>query len=187
MAPLALATDESLLLRVGAADEGALSHLYERHAGTARAVASRLLYDTAEAEDVVHDVFLTLWHRPHHFDPERGSGRSWLLTVVRNRSMDHLRRRMPREDVTELAELLADPSQTDAEDEMDAADRRDQLWQQVGCLPTEQALLIQRAFRDGRTHQQISDETGLPLGTVKSRIRLGLEKLRAALRDTEAS
>src|SRR5690242_9753273 len=121
MALPALTTDESLLLRVGAADHGALTDLYERHARTAHAVASRLLYDSAEAEDVVQDVFLTLWHRPHHFDPGRGSGRSWLLTVVRNRSMDHLRRRHAGQDVDDLAELLADPSQGDAADELDAA------------------------------------------------------------------
>ena len=178
-----LRSDEALLVRLGGqhADSVALADLYQRHAETARAVAHRLLYDEAEAEDVVQDVFLTLWHRPHHFDPHRGTGRAWLLTVVRNRSRDHLRRRVPREDVSELAELLPDPEPLDVFEELDAAARRDLLWRHVDSLPPEQASLIQRAYVQGHTHQEIAAETGLPLGTVKSRIRLGVEKLRAAL------
>jgi RNA polymerase sigma-70 factor (ECF subfamily) len=172
-------------LRLGGqrADGHALADLYQRHAETARAVAHRLLYDQAEAEDVVQDVFLTLWHRPHHFDPHRGTGRAWLLTVVRNRSRDHLRRRVPREDVTELADLLPDPEPLDALEELDAATRREVLWRHVNSLPPEQARLILRAYAEGQTHQEIAAATGLPLGTVKSRIRLGLEKLRVALRE----
>src|ERR1700730_14225954 len=89
--------------------------LYAQHADSARTLASRLLYDRGEAEDIVHDVFLTLWRRPSCFDPDRGTGRAWLLTVVRNRSMDHLRRRVlrPREDIWDLAERLADPHSRD--------------------------------------------------------------------------
>src|ERR1700694_289049 len=84
--------------------------LYAEHADSARALASRLLYDRSEAEDVVHDVFLTLWRRPNCFDPRRGTGRAWLLTVVRNRSLDHLRRRAiyQREDVSDFADRLPD-------------------------------------------------------------------------------
>src|SRR5438128_7045749 len=93
--------------------------LYADHADSARALASRLLYDRCEAEDVVQDVFLTLWRRPGCFDPDRGTGRAWLLTVVRNRSMDHLRRRVPREDVSDLAERLPDPAAHDILDELD--------------------------------------------------------------------
>src|ERR1700694_4795093 len=85
--------------------------LYSQHADSARALASRLLFDRCEAEDVVQDVFLTLWHRPDRYDPERGTGRAWLLTSVRNRSLDHLRRRCirRREDIADLAERLPDP------------------------------------------------------------------------------
>jgi len=156
--------------------------LYAQHADSARALASRLLYDRGEAEDVVQEVFLTLWRRPNRFDPERGTGRAWLLTVVRNRSMDHLRRRCPREDVADLADRLADPHPRDVLEELEAAARNDLLWRLVDTLPPDQACLIRRAFIHGRTHQEIADETGLPLGTVKSRIRLGLEKLRSAIR-----
>jgi RNA polymerase sigma-70 factor (ECF subfamily) len=159
-----------------------LLSLYAQHADTARALASRLLFDRSEAEDVVQDVFLTLWRRPACFDPERGSSRAWLLTVVRNRSLDHLRRRYPREDVTELAERLPDPHVRDVIDELDATARSDRLWALVDALPPCQADLIRRAFVVGETHQQIADDTGLPLGTVKSRIRLGLDKLRCAMR-----
>jgi RNA polymerase sigma factor (sigma-70 family) len=156
--------------------------LYAEHADSARALASRLLYDRCEAEDVVQDVFLTLWRQPGCFDPHRGTGRAWLLTVVRNRSMDHLRRRFPREDIAELAERLADPYPRDVLEELEAATRKDLLWRLVDTLPPDQACLIRRAYIEGQTQQAIAADTGLPLGTVKSRIRLGLEKLRCAIR-----
>jgi RNA polymerase sigma-70 factor (ECF subfamily) len=158
--------------------------LYSQHAASARALACRMLYDRSEAEDVVHDVFLTLFRKPDCFDPDRGTARAWLLTVVRNRSLDHLRRRCtrPREDVGDLAEQLPDPHPADALDELDAAARGELLWRLVDQLPPCQADLIRRAFVSSQTHQEIADETGLPLGTVKSRIRLGLEKLRCGLR-----
>jgi RNA polymerase sigma-70 factor, ECF subfamily len=157
--------------------------LYSQHSDSARALASRLLVDRCEAEDVVQDVFLTLWRRPDRFDPERGTGRSWLLTVVRNRSLDHLRRRCFKyiEDVDDLAERLPDPHSPDVIDQMDAEARNRRLWQLVDALPPTQADLIRRAYVSGQTHQEIASETGLPLGTVKSRIRLGLDKLRGAM------
>ena len=157
--------------------------LYSQHADSARALASRLLFDRCEAEDVVQDVFLTLWRRPDRFDPERGTDRSWLLTVVRNRSLDHLRRRSFKhsEDVADLAEHLPDPQSADIADELDAAARNRALWQLVDSLPPCQADLIRRAYVSGQTHQEIACATGLPLGTVKSRIRLGLDKLRCAM------
>jgi RNA polymerase sigma-70 factor, ECF subfamily len=158
-----------------------LLSLYAQHADSARALACRLLYDRCEAEDIVQDVFLTLWRRPGCFDPERGTGRAWLLTVVRNRSMDHLRRRLPREDVSNLADRLPDPDTHDILDDLDAAARNELLWRKVDALPPAQADLIRRAYVSGQTHQEIADATGLPLGTVKSRIRLGLEKLRCAM------
>src|SRR5579859_1800793 len=84
--------------------------LYAQHAESARAVARRFLYDHSDAEDVVHDVFLSLWQRPGCFDPHRGTGRAWLLAIIRNRSIDHLRRRAGcwHEDVSELADRLPD-------------------------------------------------------------------------------
>jgi RNA polymerase sigma-70 factor, ECF subfamily len=160
-----------------------LLDLYAQYADTARALASRLLYDRCEAEDVVQDVFLTLWRRPDRFDPARGTGRAWLMTVVRNRSMDHLRRRSLRchEDVARLFERLPDPHPRDVLEELEGASRNAALWRLVDTLPPSQSALIRRAFVDGKTHQEIADEFGLPLGTVKGRIRLGLEKLRCAV------
>ena len=158
--------------------------LYAEHLNTARALACRLLYDPSEAEDVVQDVFLTMWRRPTCFDASRGTARSWFLTVVRNRSLDHLRRRTQRthKDVFEMADRLPDHQASDVLDELASAARAELLWQLVDGLPPCQADLIRRAFISGQTHQEIADATGLPLGTIKSRIRLGLEKLRAGMR-----
>src|SRR5438105_10900670 len=171
------------------AETDQLLALYSEHADTARALACRLLFDHSEAEDVVQDVFLTLYRRPERFDPDRGTSRAWLLTVVRNRSLDHLRRRSVRkgEDLSELAERLPDPGVHDVLEELDAADRNQLLWQLVDRLPACQADLIRRAFVSGQTHQEIADATGLPLGTVKSRIRLGLDKLRCGLQKATLS
>ena len=154
--------------------------LYSQHADTARALARKLLYDPCEAEDVVHEVFLTLFRRPECFDPDRGTSRAWLLTVVRNRSLDHLRRRGPRlsKDLSEVADRLPDTSAPDVFEELDNAARGQFLWRLVDTLPPCQAELVRRSFVSGQTHQEIADATGLPLGTVKSRIRLALEKLR---------
>lgn len=159
--------------------------LYAEHADTARALACRLLYDRCEAEDIVQDVFLTLWRRPDCLNSQRGTSRAWLLTVVRNRSLDCLRRRCrrPREDVSDLADRLPDPAPVDMLDDLTAASRAELVWRLVAELPTSQADLIRRAFVNGQTHREIANETGLPLGTVKSRIRLGLEKLRCAMQN----
>src|ERR1043165_5258404 len=111
--------------------------LYSEHADTARALAGRLLYDRTEAEDIVQDVFVTLYRRPTSFDPERGTGRAWLLTVVRNRSLDQLRRRAirQREDVGALAERLPDPDASDVADKLIATARAKLLWRLVDALP----------------------------------------------------
>jgi RNA polymerase sigma-70 factor (ECF subfamily) len=155
--------------------------LYDQHSDSARTLASRLLYDRMEAEDVVQEVFLALWRKPDCFDPTRGTTRAWLLTVVRNRSIDHWRRRVPRENVDDLAERLPDPGARAAYDELETSTRTDQLSRLVDALPGFQAEMIRRAYANGQSHVQIASETGLPLGTVKSRIRLGLEKLRYSM------
>jgi RNA polymerase sigma-70 factor (ECF subfamily) len=161
-----------------------LLQLYSEHVDVARALARRLLYDPSEADDVVQEVFLSLWRRPERFDPDRGTARAWLLTVVRNRSLDHLRRRCQRarDDVWDLADRLPDAQAADVLDELACAARAERLWQLVDGLPPCQADLIRRSFISSQTHQEIADATGLPLGTVKSRIRLGLEKLRVGVR-----
>src|SRR5260370_32102084 len=123
-----------------------LLSLYFQHADSARALASRLLYDTSEAEDVVQDVFLTLWRKPGCFDPQRSTGRAWLLTVVRNRSMDHLRLRFPKEDLNDLAERLADPQTPDILEELDAAAQTDLLWRLGDGFPPSQATPTPPAF-----------------------------------------
>src|ERR1051326_4062294 len=131
-----------------------LLSLYAEHVDSARALACRLLYDRCEAEDVVQEVFLSLWRKPDCFDPGRGTARAWFLTVVRNRSLDHLRRRchQARDDVSELAERLPDPHARDVLEELETAARAELLWQLVDRLPPCQADLIRRAFISGQTH-----------------------------------
>ena len=176
-------TDEALMLRLRHADEAALAELHARHADACRALATRVLGDGVDAEDVVQDVFLTLWNRPERFDPDRGTGRAWLLSVVRHRAVDRLRRRhhQPHHDVTEMTDRLADRQAPSAFEEIYASVRLASIQQAMERLPSEQRSLIVRTYFQGQTHQEIASTTGLPLGTVKGRIRLGLQKLGCSL------
>jgi RNA polymerase sigma-70 factor (ECF subfamily) len=171
--------------RLREADDDALSALYARHADACRALAARVLGDGIEAEDVVQDVFLTLWNRPERFDPARGTGRAWLLSVTRHRAVDRLRRRphQPHHDVTEMTDWLADGREPTAFEQIYASVRLETIQQAMQRLPREQRALIVRTYFQGQTHQEIALTTGLPLGTVKGRIRLGLRKLGFSLAD----
>lgn len=181
-------SDEVLLVQVrdgGTAAAGAaLAELYARHAGSAVAAANRLL-DHQEAEDVVQEVFLSLERRAERFDPSRGCARSWLLAVVRNRALDHLRRqRLSHDELDAVPEAyLRDVRTPSAFDELYERTRRELVWQAVARLPMEQRTLVLRSYYEGQTHQEIAQQSGLPLGTVKSRIRLALEKLARTLGD----
>ena len=163
-------------------DPAAFEVFYDRHGGAAYSLAHRIVGDPGIAEDVTQEAFLSIWRSKARYDPTRGSVRAWTLGIVRNRAIDVLRReggRAPKLDLDDEAALerRSAPERTEAE-----ALRREtarQLRGALGGLPTEQSRVIELAYFGGFSHSEIASMLGMPLGTVKGRMRLGLEKIRA--------
>ena len=152
------------------------------------ATALRVVADRQQAEDIVHDAYVAVWQKIDRFDPMRGSLRAWLLTVVRNRSIDRLRASRPSvaiEDADEqsLLRSSANPTWEAAIARRSAAELRHALQQ----LPAEQREAIELAYFAGNTYREIATLTRVPLGTANGRLRLALAKLREALRRTDAA
>ena len=174
--------DEDLMPLMARKDAAAFEVYYDRHGGAAYSLAHRIVGDPQAAEDVTQEAFLSIWRSRARYDPTRGSVRAWTLGIVRNRAIDALRReggRAPKLDHDDDAALQreAAPERTEAE-----ALRREtarQVRGALGALPTEQSQVIELAYFGGFTHSEIARMLKMPLGTVKGRMRLGLEKIRA--------
>lgn len=181
------AADESqLLTRIGRGDESALAALYDRFSRPIYSMVLRITYNERDAEEIVQDVFLTVWRTAATFDAQRASAFTWLTTVARNKAIDRIRasqRRIPPPPSTETnsGNEAVDPSANPA-DEVSQADRSESLSLIVRTLPTNQRQAIELAFFDGLTHPEIAERLGETIGTVKSRIRLGMDKLRIKLK-----
>ncbi len=182
-------TDEALMLAVVAGDDVAFAAIYERYVDLVYSAAVRVLADSQLAEDATQDVFVRLWRRPETFVAERGRFLSWLMSVARNRAVDELRargRRRKRECM-----VLAEPEEANAnglsrpdEDPARAAQLHEEqrvVRGALGALPPEQKVALEFAYFGGLTQQEIAVVLHEPLGTVKTRIRLGMQKLRRAL------
>jgi RNA polymerase sigma-70 factor (ECF subfamily) len=176
--------DEDLMTLVERRDADAFAVLYDRHGGAAFSLAHRIVGDRSIAEDVTQEAFLSVWRSGARFDAARGSVRTWTLGIVRNRAIDALRRAAgsaPKLDFDDEAVLESQPAAelTDSE-----AIRRETSRRVRGVLrelPREQVEVIGLAYFGGFTHSEIAEMLGMPLGTVKGRMRLGLEKIRLAL------
>jgi RNA polymerase sigma-70 factor, ECF subfamily len=180
---LRLLADEDLIGHVRQGDGRAFEVMFDRHAGAAFSLAYRMCGRRSLAEDVVQEAFLSLWRSGMPYEPARGSVRTWVLGVVRNKAVDTFRRETVRTRLDVHDEPAADRmpgrERTDAE-----VERRDDAQRVRGALeglPTDQRRVIELAYFGGFTHSQIAELLGLPPGTVKGRMRLGLEKLRFSL------
>lgn len=176
--------DSDLIALVGKGDGTALMTLYDRYNRQAFGLAFRILSDAATAEEVVQDAFLALWRNATSFDTSRGAVKTWLLTIVHNRSIDRLRSAKSRGGQVELEVADYAGANTDPWDEV--TDQLDgvQVRAAVAELPPDQRAAVEMAYFQGLTHQEISDRTSIPLGTVKGRLRLGLRKLSTSLAPT---
>lgn len=164
-------------------DQSSVTALYDRHGGAAYGLAYRITNDGSLAEDVVQEAFVSVWKQCGRFDTNRGQVRSWLLTIVHHKAIDAVRRRTNRperrlpEGPEEFVDGQARPEQL-AEMTMDATAVREA----VALIPEEQRKTVLMAYFEGLTHVEIAERMEVPLGTVKSRLRIGLEKMREYLR-----
>ena len=171
--------DRVLIAAVRARDQDALGRLYDRYASRLLGLSHRILGESGEAEEVVQEVFLYVWRAAATFDPTRGSVLAWLLVATRSRAIDRLRSRRP----SASSDRDTDPVAALASSEDVEADSASREWESVcrsaiGELPADQRNALELAYFDGLTHREIAERTRTPLGTVKTRIRLGLMKLR---------
>jgi RNA polymerase sigma-70 factor (ECF subfamily) len=180
---LAELADEDLMQLVRKGDSAAFEVVYERHATAAFSLAYRMVGSRNAAEDVVQDAFLALWRSGARYDRERGSVRTWVLGIVHNRAIDSLRRSMRHdrrrasdEGIEERFEA-AERTDVDAARNEEAREVRDAL----KTLPDEQFKVIELAYFGGFSQSEIAAMLDTPIGTVKGRMRLGLEKLRGRL------
>jgi RNA polymerase sigma-70 factor, ECF subfamily len=164
-----------LVARIRAGDQQAMSELYDRYAKVVYAVALRVLQDAAGAEDVLQDVFLQLWRNPDAFDASRGSLSAWLAVISRHRSIDRVRKRRPETDIEDCV-IAAGP---DLRDETERTLVIEKVRAVLDQMNPDQRQAMELAFFQGLTHTEIAEKTGEPLGTIKTRIRSGLQQLRA--------
>lgn len=177
--------DEELMVLVRDGDTRAFEVIFDRHGGPAFSLAFRMCGRRTMAEDVVQEAFLSAWRSSTHYDPARGSVRSWVLGVVHNRAVDAFRRGVAKEgrDVSDegSAERIAAAERTEVQ--VAAREQAHEVHGALASLPVEQRRVIELAYFGGFTHSEISAMLELPTGTVKGRMRLGLAKLRHALGD----
>ncbi len=173
--------DEVLMQLMARGDRRALDALYARHGGLAIALAQRQLGDRAAAEDAVQEAFVALWRRAARFDPRQCAVRTWLLTIVRNRCIDELRRRAIRD---KRASVLDEQPIAVADDPWPETWKRTcgtAIRTALAELPPDQREVVELGFYGNLSHAQISARLGAPLGTVKKRMRTGLKRLRCRL------
>jgi RNA polymerase sigma-70 factor (ECF subfamily) len=178
-----------LLVRLRARDESALAELYDRLAPWVLGVATRVLGDADEAEDVLSDVFVQVWRRIHQHDAGRGPLAPWVLSIARNRALDVLRRRRRWQRKADRVEQHQAVAGDDAVPAPDPAEATVPGWpvhravhQALAALPDEQRRAVLLAYFEGLSHTEIARRTGDPLGTVKTRLRLAQQKLEERLR-----
>ena len=174
-----LLAEEDLISLVGDGDAEAFALLYDRHSRAAYSLAYRLMNGRQAAEDLLQDSFIKVWRSAGGYRVGRGSVRTWILSIVRNRAIDQFRsdasRRRTRDEV-ETSTPTSYPSEAFAETWRNT--QQEQMREVLKMLPQEQLRILELAYFSGYTHVEIAERLSLPLGTVKGRMRLGLEKLR---------
>lgn len=180
-------SDGEAITRLAAGDKAAFELLYDRHSRAAYGLALRILGDPEAAQDAVQDAFLTLWRQAATYGEERGAVRSWLLAIVHHRAIDMVRRRSYREDRQQgIDDVTLPPDGVDTWEQARQNIEGEQVREALLQLPPDQQRSITLAYFNGYTHDEIARQLGVPLGTVKGRLRIGMQKMRNILRNQEA-
>ena len=175
----ALQDDITLLDRIARGDQRAVGELYDLHSHLLFGLLVRILHEQAEAEEVLQEVFVQAWTRAHTYDASRGTPAGWLCGIARNRAIDRLRARA--RGVRTLEGVSVPPPPDTPEALASNSERTRDVRTALEALPPEQRELIERAYFAGSTQSEMAAELGLPLGTVKTRVRTGLQTLRRIL------
>jgi len=180
-------SDEELMEGVRRQEPEALSHLYDRYSGVLKALIMRIIHNETESEDLLQEIFMEIWNHSQNYSQDRGKALGWMVTLTRRRSIDRLRKRMSYARVEERFQLETE-KQPDAwinnsvEDDLEAADMRAVLTKIMNGLPPNQRQAIDLAFFQGMSQREIAAHTGIPLGTIKTRLELGLKKISDGLK-----
>jgi RNA polymerase sigma-70 factor, ECF subfamily len=176
--------DEELMPLIGEKNPDAFEVFYDRHGGVAYSLAYRIVGERGAAEDVAQEAFISIWRSGARYDAARGSVRTWMLGIVRNRAIDALRSKTgkaPKLDFDDDSILEHRPAEELTDSEALRRETAEEVRGALEELPGEQSKVIQLAYFGGFSHSEIAGMLGVPLGTVKGRMRLGLEKIRGEL------
>ena len=171
------AVDATTVARVAGGDEVALRELYDRYGRLVYSFAYRLTHDTTLSEECVQDVFVALWRRAGDFDPTRAKLTTWLFVVARNRAIELGRQKARRPELRDDLEPIG--LAPDTQELVAIADEAQRVAEVMAELPEDQLAVLRLSYFDGLSHAEIAEVIGIPLGTVKGRIRLALERLRS--------
>jgi len=180
-------SDRTLIQQIGAGDQKAFGILYDRYKTLVFSLAVKIVDSHETAEDITLDVFTQIWKNAKKYHPEKGSVKGWIASLARYRSIDTLRRRKVRSDINrpQWSDVQPEtlPSNDNPLDALESAEIRHKVSDTIKRLPEDQQEVLAMAYFKGYTHRQIAEALNEPLGTIKTRIRLGLQKLRQILKD----
>ena len=181
-------TDFELMLGIQAEEPEALSQLYDRYNGIIKALILRVIHNEAEADDLLQEIFMEIWNQAKNFSPEKGKPLGWMVTLARRRAIDGLRKKQAyaRAEERLQAETQQQPDawvQNTTEDEINLGDTRLHVRRVLDSLPLPQQQAIELAFFRGMSQREIAADTNTPLGTVKTRLELGLKKIYDGLKE----
>jgi RNA polymerase sigma-70 factor (ECF subfamily) len=181
-------SDVDLMLGIQSGDADALSQLYDRYNGIVKALILRIIHNDTEADDLLQEVFMEIWNRAKNFSAEKGKPLGWMVTLTRRRAIDALRKKQAYNRAEER--LQAEPQQQPVawvqnvtEMEIRAGDTRVLMAKVINSLPEAQQRVIELAFFQGMSQREIASNTNIPLGTVKTRLELGLKKIYDGLKE----
>lgn len=177
--------DKELVAAIAGGAAEALAELFDRYAGMLTALSQRIVKDMADVEEVLQETFLQVWNQARRYDPARSSVSTWLVLITRSRSIDRLRSRQVKQRTALAAQQENPVTHTSPQGVGNVLlqERRSRLRDELAKLPPEQRQALEMAFYGGMTQSEIAEQTGIPLGTVKTRTLLAMKKLRAALQD----